>query len=168
MSFDFFVNSAHASNTDARYELVNSGANVDDGADTVQISVRSNWGSLGLRIQLGENVDAGNFAFKELDGIMKLDAWNTFTLIVDRNATSVSSGNETVKVHLYLNGELVKTNTITKIAYGQVLGNGVIRLGGGTQYTDTSKTLKMDNFLLCDGILTEQQITDIALSTKLL
>jgi hypothetical protein len=96
---------------------------------------------------------------------MKLDEWNTLTVIVDRNVEGSTDEFEKVHVTLYVNGQLIKTNVLNRIVPGTVFGGDELRLGGGP-YGTQKKSLMMDNFLLYDGLLSEKQVADIASSTQ--
>lgn len=174
ISFDFKINAADAHNTSARYELFDSGlandGTNDKNPEAFQISVRSDWGSLGLRIQAGLNPDEdkqdySEYGFKELDEIMLPGKWHTLTLLVDRNAEGSTETDERVTLTLYLNGELIATNILKHVVPGTVFGGDELNLGGGN-YGTLNKSLEMDNFLLYDGLLSPLQVYDIAVSTK--
>lgn len=159
--------------TGAQYELVQSGATVDTGLDTFQISAYdNNRQSIGFRIQLGipngSSARVNSYYFNNLG--LPTNKWFNLAIVVDRNYTGTTETEEKVAVSVYINGTLRQTNvmSVDKVSGQlQTLGNGNIELGGGFWAWDSGQRyLEMDNFLLYDGFLTQKQINDIATPAK--
>ncbi len=166
ISFDFKLDIAAIGvfATGAQYEMISSGSSVDTGADTFQISAVDNQKkSTGFRIQMGTyggDARYNTYNFYEL-GILS-EHWYNFTLVVDRNYAGTTNTAEKISVSLYINGEFQKTQ-IMSIEPGQVLGDGEINLGGDYwAYDGGERLLQMDNFLLYNGLLSQKQISDVA------
>lgn len=175
MSFDAKIYSEHFSG-DAGYELVTSTGNDDGQPSTFQFSAHGKNGV--LRIQVGRN--DGNSYFNKTKGKLKLDQWQRFTLVVQRNAgrdeehatkaqrynadgsyngsvsvTNSYSTPEKVLVTLYIDG--VKIETVERwFSDGQSLGNGTIYFGGNLGRT--TKTSEIDNFTFVRKALTDREI----------
>lgn len=175
MSFDAKIYSEHFSG-DAGYELVTSTGNDDGQPSTFQFSAHGKNGV--LRIQVGRN--DGNSYFNKTKGKLKLDQWQRFTLVVQRNVgrdeehatkaqrynadgsyngsvsvTNSYSTPEKVLVTLYIDG--VKIETVERwFSDGQSLGNGTIYFGGNLGRT--TKTSEIDNFTFVRKALTDREI----------
>lgn len=152
ISFDFKAYSEAFTENNSQYELVSSGVNVDQGADTFQMSfnTRASDGP-GFRIQLGTS---GNY-FPIIANAR--DTWHKAVFIVER-----SSSSNNVKTTLYIDGEINGIKEYT-VAVGQSLGDGIIHLGGADwKYTTgVNKPFEMDNFMLYNGVMTAAQIAKL-------
>ena len=151
MSFDSKIYSEHFSGN-AGYELVTSTFDSDSNPGTFQFSVHGQ--NQVLRIQVGDNAGANHY-FNDTKGKIKLDAWQRFTLVVERGLENDDETLETVKITLYIDGVKVQTKT-RSMAKGQVLGNGTIYFGGNFNWS--TKTSEIDNFTLVRKVLSDKEI----------
>ena len=160
ISFDFKAYSVAFNENNSQYEFISSG-NLDPypaGENAFQMSFNTRTADgPGFRIQLGEH---GQY-FPVIANAK--DVWHTAVFVVERSPSSSKATGT-----LYIDGEVLakKDYNITSAS----IGDGIIHLGGADwKYTTTmAKPFEMDNFLLYDGILTEKQVADISLSTKML
>lgn len=166
-------NAIGSGNTAAQYELFSSGANIDSGNDTVQISAYDHGRqSIGFRIQLGkpDGKRERYISYYFYDMGVPVNEWFNFMIKVDRDYTGTTDTEEKVAVSLYINGEFRQTNImmIDKVnGEAQSLGNGNLALGGDYwAFNSGQRKLQMDNFLLYDGFLSDKQIADVVASVK--
>ncbi len=160
ISFDFKAYSVAFNENNSQYEFISSG-NLDPypaGENAFQMSFNTRTADgPSFRIQLGEH---GQY-FPVIANAK--DVWHTAVFVVERSPSSSKATGT-----LYIDGEVLakKDYNITSAS----IGDGIIHLGGADwKYTTTMvKPFEMDNFLLYDGILSEKQISDISLSTKML
>ena len=154
MSFDSKIYSEYF-NGNAGYELVTSTFDKDSNPGTFQFSVHGQ--NQVLRIQVGDNAGANHY-FNDTKGKIKLDAWQRFTLVVERGLENDDETLETVKITLYIDGVKVQTKT-RSMAKGQILGNGTVYFGGN--YDWSTKTSEIDNFMLVRKVLSDKEIEGI-------
>lgn len=176
MSFDAKINSTDYAKAGAAYELVTSTSNNDGEPYTFQFSATDRADGA-LRIQVGRN--DGVAYFSGANGKLRLDQWQRFTVVVqrnvekneshtttairynndgtyngDKNKTGTYPTQEKVLVTLYLDG--VKIQTIERWLNYETLGNGTIYFGGNLPW-DT-KTSEIDNFTFVRRALTDREI----------
>ena len=151
MSFDAKIYSQYFEGN-AGYELVTSTFDKDSNPGTFQFSVHGQ--NQVLRIQVGDNAGANHY-FNDTKGKIKLDAWQRFTLVVERGLENDDETLETVKITLYIDGVKVQTKT-RSMAKGQVLGNGTIYFGGNFNWS--TKTSEIDNFTFVRKVLTDKEV----------
>lgn len=151
MSFDSKIYSEYF-NGNAGYELVTSTFDKDSNPGTFQFSVHGQ--NQVLRIQVGDNAGANHY-FNDTKGKIKLDAWQRFTLVVERGLENDDETLETVKITLYIDGIKVQTKT-RSLAKGQVLGNGTVYFGGNFNWS--TKTSEIDNFTFVRKALTAMEV----------
>lgn len=176
MSFDAKINSTDYAKAGAAYELVTSTSNNDGEPYTFQFSATDRADGA-LRIQVGRN--DGVAYFSGANGKLRLDQWQRFTVVVqrnvekneshtttairynndgtyngDKNKTGTYPTQEKVLVTLYLDG--VKIQTIERWLNYETLGNGTIYFGGNLGWS--TKTSEIDNFTFVRRALTDREI----------
>lgn len=176
MSFDVKLNSADYKGANAAYELVTSTKNNDGEPCTFQFSATDRTDGA-LRIQVGRN-DGGAY-FKNANGKIKLDQWQRYTLVVQRNVerdethtttfprynadgtyngkadiTNTYATPEKALVTLYLDG--VKIQTVERWLSGDELGTGTLYFGGNLAWAEKKSVI--DNFMFVRKALSDKQI----------